>query len=143
MQQLLEFMGLNNAQSGLIRSEILRRTRLNPSHIDGDVVLLVELSLYGKFVKIPKPLFFRREKPETATTLQGVDTILRYIDPELRHPHFQHWKLYRSYFGAVTRADVPWKEKWCAYRYLGRRLRWARSTLYEDIRLAMGGRRAV
>ncbi len=132
-------MGLNNAQSGLIRSSVIRKTRLIPNHIDGDHVFLMEISLYGKFIIVPELLWYRRMKPETASTLQSEDWIVRYIDPEMKSPHFQKWKVHRSRFAAVTRAPISWNEKWKAYRELVRRFRWARPELYADLKKAMRG----
>lgn len=136
---LLKYMGLNNAQSGLIRSEALRKTKLIPSHIDGDIVLMMELSLYGKFVLVPEVLFYRRMKPETATALQGFDTVMRYIDPEGLSPNFQYWKLHLSRFSAVKRSPVTPQEKRCAYRFLFQDFRWDRSKLLSDIVQALKG----
>jgi glycosyltransferase involved in cell wall biosynthesis len=45
---------------GLMRSEVLKRTRLQPPYPHGDHVLLAELSLYGRFVEIEEPLFQHR-----------------------------------------------------------------------------------
>ncbi len=45
---------------GLIRSEVLKETRLQPPYPHGDHVLLAELSLYGRFVEIEEPLFQHR-----------------------------------------------------------------------------------
>jgi glycosyltransferase involved in cell wall biosynthesis len=46
---------------GVIRSDALARTRwLHPPHPSGDEILLVELSLKGRFYEIPKELFFTR-----------------------------------------------------------------------------------
>ena len=48
---------------GLIRSEVLMRTRLQPPYPHGDHVLLAELSLYGRFLEIEAPLFQHRWHP--------------------------------------------------------------------------------
>ncbi len=48
---------------GLIRSEVLMKTRLQPPYPHGDHVLLAELSLYGRFFEIEAPLFQHRWHP--------------------------------------------------------------------------------
>jgi glycosyltransferase involved in cell wall biosynthesis len=45
---------------GLIRSDALARTRLHARHFIGDHILLAELSLYGRFRRVPEPLLFLR-----------------------------------------------------------------------------------
>ena len=42
---------------GLIRSDVLRKTRLIQSYTDSDRTLLAELALYGRLVEVPEVLF--------------------------------------------------------------------------------------
>jgi glycosyltransferase involved in cell wall biosynthesis len=51
-------------QMGLIRSEVLRRTRLHQSFPSSDEVLLAELALRGLFYEIPDRLYIYRRYPE-------------------------------------------------------------------------------
>src|SRR5262249_20934362 len=52
-----------NSAYGLIRSELLRRTRLNGLFPGADYVLLGELAMLGSFVEIPEPLLRIRRHP--------------------------------------------------------------------------------
>ncbi len=45
---------------GLIRSSVLRKTRLIGNFISSDRALLIELALHGRFFEIPEYLFMRR-----------------------------------------------------------------------------------
>jgi glycosyltransferase involved in cell wall biosynthesis len=45
---------------GLVRASALAQTRLYPYHFMGDHILLSELSLYGRFHRIPEPLLLLR-----------------------------------------------------------------------------------
>jgi glycosyltransferase involved in cell wall biosynthesis len=45
---------------GLIRPEVLRKTKLYRSEFAGDVILIAELLLHGEFAKVEEPLFFYR-----------------------------------------------------------------------------------
>lgn len=54
---------------GLIRSECLRRTQLEGTTAYWDMVLLVELSLYGEIREIPEVLSQQREHTGNAVTL--------------------------------------------------------------------------
>ncbi len=49
-----------NAALGVIRTDALRRTHLLSAYSGGDFRLMAELSLLGKFVEIPDPLYVRR-----------------------------------------------------------------------------------
>jgi glycosyltransferase involved in cell wall biosynthesis len=48
---------------GLIRTAALRKTRLHGTYFGSDRALLAELSLLGRFVHLPMPLFQNREHP--------------------------------------------------------------------------------
>lgn len=137
-RHVIERAGLNNAQFGLIRAATLRKTRLNPSHLDGDMVLLMELSLYGKFIAMGETLFCRRERPETATKLQDRSSIMRYIDPDFGSPNFQLWKIYWSKYAAVHRASsLTMRDRWRLYVYFLRSMVWERAELRADIVMAL------
>jgi glycosyltransferase involved in cell wall biosynthesis len=49
---------------GLVRTDILRKTELQPNYPESDFGFLCELSLYGQFYRIPEPLFYRRYHAE-------------------------------------------------------------------------------
>ena len=49
-----------NAALGVIRTDALRRTHLVPRYSGGDYRMMAELSLLGKFLEIPEPLYVRR-----------------------------------------------------------------------------------
>ncbi len=57
-------MTVNNAQSGVIRRDILLKTRLDRCYPHGDLALMAELSLLGKFRLLPEVLLYRRADPE-------------------------------------------------------------------------------
>jgi glycosyltransferase involved in cell wall biosynthesis len=45
---------------GLVRSDVMRRTRLQQQYTNSDRTLLCELALHGRFVGLPEALFFKR-----------------------------------------------------------------------------------
>lgn len=57
-------MTVNNAQSGVIRMEMLQRTRLDRYYPHGDLVLMAELALQGRFRLLPEVLLYRRASGE-------------------------------------------------------------------------------
>jgi glycosyltransferase involved in cell wall biosynthesis len=58
---LRNFWWVDGPFYGVMRSSVLRTTRwVHPPHPSGDQILLVELSLRGRFYEIPEELFFSR-----------------------------------------------------------------------------------
>jgi glycosyltransferase involved in cell wall biosynthesis len=53
---------------GIIRSEVLARTRLQQNYTASDRTLLSELALYGPFYEVQEPLFFKRFHPKNVYT---------------------------------------------------------------------------
>jgi glycosyltransferase involved in cell wall biosynthesis len=79
-------LALNNAQSGVIRLDVLRRSggdRLYPS---GDMALMAELALYGRFRLLPDVLVFRRQTPGTFTSMLTPAQVQRIYNPQSRSP---------------------------------------------------------
>lgn len=54
---------------GLIRTDILCKTELEPPYPESDLIFGCELGLHGQFYKIPEYLFYRRIHGEAFTTL--------------------------------------------------------------------------
>ena len=48
---------------GLMRTDVLRATRLQQNYTDSDRTLLCELALRGRFYELPEPLFYKRYHP--------------------------------------------------------------------------------
>src|SRR5262249_28074703 len=61
--EVCERLGLVHVYYGLVRTTVLRRTGLIRPFPGGDIPLVAELALYGKFWEIPEVLFFRRVHP--------------------------------------------------------------------------------
>ena len=54
---------------GVFRRDLLKTTRLFPSHIAGDWNLLAEISLVGRISEVPEFLFSRRKHAESYTEM--------------------------------------------------------------------------
>lgn len=76
---------LNNEIFGLIRTDVLRRTRGHGAFASGDRRLLVELAALGEFHLIPEALFYRRVH-RLSTFGGGRDATERsqWLEPNLR-----------------------------------------------------------
>ena len=71
-----------NEVFGVIRTDVLRRTRMLGPFLSSDVRMLHELALRGEFVQLPERLFYRRMHP-TATfgAQRDTDEVLRWLEP--------------------------------------------------------------
>jgi hypothetical protein len=59
-RQVLSFGHTCEASYGVMRVSALQHTELQPNYPESDFGFLAELSLYGRFHQLPKPLFYRR-----------------------------------------------------------------------------------
>jgi glycosyltransferase involved in cell wall biosynthesis len=101
-----------NALNGVIRTDALRRTRLEARYPGGDYRLMAELSLLGKFVEIPERLFVRRihlgsskGHPHDAAWLR------RHVGGSRTGQRCGYWRLSAEYAGIVMRAPIPLSRK--------------------------------
>ena len=98
---------------GLIRSDLLRKTRLIGGYNSSDKVALVELALLGDFIEVPEYLFLRRIHAATSLNAStSARDVARWFDRRARH-----WfvaprsRLFVEYARSVMRADIPFREK--------------------------------
>lgn len=99
---------------GLIRTEILNKTRLEQNYFDSDRTLLCELSLYGRFHEIQEPLFYKRYHPKN----QYLDARARmaWFNPNLKGKiTFPNWLQFFDFFVTVSRVDISLYEKLRCY----------------------------
>jgi glycosyltransferase involved in cell wall biosynthesis len=125
---------------GLIRSDVLGRTRGLGGYIASDRVLLAELGLHGRFRTIPEPLFFVREHPGRSVNALPFHRRSSWYDPSAGTSRvFPHWRFYREYFALIARSDLTPAERLACYRHLCRwpfvNLNWAR--LLSDLAIAV------
>lgn len=67
-----DWVGLNNAYYGIFRRSVLARLMPCREARRFEQNMMAELSLYGKFVEVCEPLFYRRHEPgSTGELLQG------------------------------------------------------------------------
>lgn len=102
---------------GLIRSDVLRQTRLEGQYADSDRVLLAELALHGRFFQIREELLFRRDHPLRSTKLYpSRHERTAWFEPggadKLVFPHpRQFWE----YLRAIHRSPLGWRERGRCY----------------------------
>jgi glycosyltransferase involved in cell wall biosynthesis len=103
---------------GLIRTEVLRRTRLLGPFVCHDRTLLAELALHGRFHCIDEFLFFHREHPGRSVRVydQGrPDLVIEWYAPSRGGGLvFAEWRLLAEYWAGLRRAPITTEQRlWC------------------------------
>lgn len=96
-----------NVFYGVIRTEILQRTRRHGIFGGGDRALCAELSLYGPFIRIPRVLFRRRIGLREATGAE----IQSYNTGRARAFTQREWRILWHNLGSIRRAPVTSEER--------------------------------
>lgn len=98
---------------GLIRTDVLRRTRLIDSFVASDIALLVELAIAGKFYEVPERLFARRFHTNTSVVAHpgGPDRAV-WFDPANRgRVVMPMTRLTAAILGSIHRAGLGAREE--------------------------------
>jgi len=106
---------------GLMRRDVLARTRLHDDYPGADHVLLAELSLHGEFHEIPEELFFAREHTgRSVTALPRLRERVAWHNPaRARQIRFITWAQLEGLLSAVSRAPLTARQRRRAYGRLG------------------------
>jgi glycosyltransferase involved in cell wall biosynthesis len=105
---------------GLMKTQVLRETRLHGAYADSDRVLLAEMCFRGRFHFIPDRLFSRRMHALQTTSLYP-DRWARTLvfDPNKAGKASCPWLRELLDFGtAICRAPICWSEKYKCIKYL-------------------------
>jgi len=120
------FDGWGDDTGGVIRTHVLRRTRLHGSYHLADRTITTELALHGPFYQVPEWLYFRRDHPQMAErAYPTVRSRCANLDPRradrLRHPAARLYAEYLwGYIAAIRSAPLQPAERLECYRYLAR-----------------------
>ena len=132
---------------GLMRADVLRRTAVMGSYAGSDVVLLGELSLYGRFVELPECLLSRRIHPGAFSHEVNLDKMRNFYTPAKKRGMalvFRHWRHLFEYARAVIRAPLPFGERLRLFAYILRMVWWRKGKLAAEIadavRIGLGRR---
>jgi len=133
-QRVLETLGLNNAQNGVIRRTGLARTHLEGIYSAGDVTFVAELALFGRFVKIPELLFYRRVAADASTLGMSAADIGEFNNPGARRRRSQD-TLAQSIdlVRRVWTSPLGYRDRLRLSTYLLRRLYWERNALWAEL----------
>jgi glycosyltransferase involved in cell wall biosynthesis len=133
--QVLEKLGYVNVIYGLMRANILRHTGLLRAFPGGDIPLVAELSLYGKFHEIPEFLFFRRLHSKASSSYKdNVSLTQEFFDPSTKGKiSLRNWRHLWTHAGSVMRAPLGMAEKMRLWLYILRRGIWKRDKLAREL----------
>ncbi|MDZ7289978.1 MAG: glycosyltransferase [candidate division KSB1 bacterium] len=136
--QLMRSMRECNAVFGLMRSEVLKKTRLIGNYVGSDGCLLAELCLHGKFYEIPEYLFFRRTHPGACSSNKDQEHQLEFFDPRLKgRIVFPWWRRRLEDFASVMRAPIRSRDKWALFADLAFGIFYNRKTYLRELQIAL------
>lgn len=106
-------IGLVNVLYGLMRTEMVRKTRLIRHYPGADIVFLLELTLHGKFLEIDRPLFYRRMHEQASSNIKSsLPELQAYLDPSRKGRFFLgHWQTFWDQVVAVLRGPLSLTER--------------------------------
>ena len=115
-------IGLVNVMYGLMRTESVRQTRLIRHYPGADIIFLLELTLYGKFLEINRPLFFRRMHEQASSSMKSAPSELQaYLDPSRKGQHFSRlWQTLSDQVVVVLRGPLNIAERFQLLYFLVR-----------------------
>ncbi len=108
LSALLRHLRRCNAMFSLFRTGMLRDTRLLGRYGHPDHVLLAEVTLRGRLLELPEPLFLRRIHPLNSVTAHtSFGELARLHDPTLRQRYFYPTsRLYAEHLLAIMQARM-------------------------------------
>ena len=143
LKQLAMKLGLNNGQSGLIRLSLLRKTRMERLYPNGDIALMAELALLGKFIVLPEVLLYRRMGATTFSCLLRGDQRGQFYGNQAMQPLVGHQlKLHLDVVRATLTLPLPWSERLSAFIFSLRYLSWNKRQIWAEFRQALGSQKA-
>jgi glycosyltransferase involved in cell wall biosynthesis len=126
-----------NAIVGLIRANALVKTRLMQRYPGADYTLLGELSLLGKFFEIPEYLFLRRlHSKASSQNTTNLQWLVEYYTARSEHVCLPFWCRYFDHCSTILRSELYLGQKLSLVYTLLRQMRWGRSRLQEELRIA-------
>lgn len=122
---------------GVIRTEVLRKTKLIDNYTDSDRTLLTDLTLRGPFYEVPEPLFIHRIHPQNSVhKVKRQERTAWFDTSKAGKIVLPNWRQMGELFGVINRSPLPWSERLQCYWHwlrwivrrrqrLGRDLTWA------------------
>ena len=128
-----------NTFYGLIRADVLKKTRLFPSYNSGDYRLIGELSLHGKFVETHEYLFSRRIHRGASSQNPAVEWQTKYTTGRSGPPGLPSWHLCFDHLITVLRSQLRFKQKLSLGSAVTHRMYLKRRELLGELMIATKG----
>lgn len=139
VRRLWQQLALNNGQTGLIRREMLMKTRLEREYRGGDYALMAELALLGRFIVLPQVLQYRRMGATTFSRYIHGNQLGGYYGPFVASGAFtERLRLHADMIHATMTSPIPWRERSVAVLGALRRVVWDRGKFWRDLRSSAG-----
>ena len=126
-------MALNNAMCGLIRLNVLRKTRGERGYPAGDMVLMAELVLHGGFRLIPEFLFYRRVDQASTARFLSKEKLAHFLKPKGGGMGLPNWRKYGDYYWSLLRTPIALRERAHAMVSVTRWMYWERGKLLDEL----------
>lgn len=119
---------------GLIRREVMAKTRLLGNYNSADVILLGELALLGAIHEVPEYLFFRRIHPSISTRANPTpEELAEWFDPKARGRIVAPlWRLVYEQFRAIQAVSMTHRNKARCYAHATKWLAWWAPSLAQE-----------
>jgi glycosyltransferase involved in cell wall biosynthesis len=125
-----------NVIYGVVRSNILAKTRLFPIYNSGDYRLLGELSLTGKFVETPDSLLSRRVHKNASSQNSDIQWQTKYNKGRNGYPGLPFWQLCKDHFITIHRSRLSSHHKLTLAKALAYRMVLSKRQLAKEISIA-------
>lgn len=96
---------------GLIRSAVIRKTKLILPHFGAEKVFIAELALHGAYREVPETLFFPRVHDGGAGSLETAEEQQAYMNTGGGRSQWTRLKLLSGYLRAVLRSPLTLGER--------------------------------
>jgi len=98
---------------GLMRTDMMKKTKGLGPFSDSDRVLMAEMALYGPFVVLPEYLFYRREHAENSSKVyKSRQSRMAWFDPKLKGKiSFPHFRQFREYMASISRVPLSSEDR--------------------------------
>lgn len=135
VRRVIEESTYCHAHLGVLRRSVMLQTGLIGSELASDIRFLAEMAMLGKFVVVPEYLFGRRLHEESSSwAREDAERQRRYYAPTRAHvARFGTWRRYFLLIGRAARVPLPAAARWDLVKFLGRRMRWQRDLLLQEM----------
>jgi len=133
LSYLLRHLTYCNAQYGVMRTDVLRRTALFGSYLGSDVCFLSELCLHGKFFEVSDSLLKRRFHGNASSSYTAEQLLSHY---GLGRPGIAlyNWRHFGENLRASARAPLSTRNRIRIVHLLLRRAIWLRAALAIELK---------